>query len=603
MRGVAANLHMEEATKRATFKEGFAAVWNQIRPFKREVSILTVLGLISAAANGSVPYITGRFFDALIELSQGNVTGSGLPIWGLLLAAWVLIQLVANNIDWIIDRMRRGVEVHLHIGIQAKGFLHLIRLPLGFHKNERINEIIERFNHASWRVSAVFRIVVNFAPQLLSVVVGVVLAFTIHPLLASVLLAGVALYGILLLAMLRSVAERDETVLREWNESWGNAASVVHQAESVKQATAEEHETAKIRSIMLGRVFRGWKSLQLVWSNVGFFQRILVFATQLAVFLFSIRLVADSSITVGELIALNGYAQMFFGPFVTLGYSWEVIQNGLNSAKQIQTVLDQPEEVYQPKGKESPAVADGSVRFENVSFGYGGKDQVVLRDISFEAKPGEVIAFVGESGVGKSTAISLISGYFFPEEGAVYINGVDTRKYDLVELRKQIAVVPQEVALFNDTIRENIWYGSFDASQADIERAAQEAQIAEFIDGLPKKYETVVGERGVKLSVGQKQRVAIARAMLRNPSILILDEPTSALDARTEQYVTESFEKLMKGRTTFIIAHRLSTVRKADKILVFKKGRVVEEGKHDTLIKRKDGVYRRLYEYQIGLHQ
>jgi ABC-type multidrug transport system fused ATPase/permease subunit len=183
----------------------------------------------------------------------------------------------------------------------------------------------------------------------------------------------------------------------------------------------------------------------------------------------------------------------------------------------------------------------------------------------------------------------------------VLIDGIDTRTLELTNLRKNIAIVPQEVALFNDTIKANIRYGSFDATDDEVIRVAKEAHMDDFIKTLPEKYDVVVGERGIKLSVGQKQRVAIARAILRNPAILILDEPTSALDAKTEKIITEALEKLMKGRTTFIIAHRLSTVRKADKIFVFDKGGIVEEGSHEELLKRKGGIYRRLYEYQIGL--
>jgi ABC-type multidrug transport system fused ATPase/permease subunit len=209
---------------------------------------------------------------------------------------------------------------------------------------------------------------------------------------------------------------------------------------------------------------------------------------------------------------------------------------------------------------------------------------------------------VGESGVGKSTTISLISGYYFPTQGNVLIDGIDTRKLNLTTLRQQIAVVPQEVALFNDTLLANIRYGSFGASHENVVRVAREAHMEEFISGLPHGYETIVGERGIKLSVGQKQRVAIARAILRNPAILILDEPTSALDAHTEQIVTEALEKLMRGKTTFIIAHRLSTVRKADVVLVFQKGKIVEKGTHNELVAKEGGVYRRLYDYQIGLH-
>jgi ABC-type multidrug transport system fused ATPase/permease subunit len=246
--------------------------------------------------------------------------------------------------------------------------------------------------------------------------------------------------------------------------------------------------------------------------------------------------------------------------------------------------------------------ASGRVAFEHVTFRYDEAQPMVLNDVNFSTEPGEVIALVGESGVGKSTLVQLISGYFFPSKGIVKVEGVDTHSLNLTSLRKQIAIVPQEVALFNDTIYANIRYGAFSASEKEIITAAQRAHAHDFIEKFPNKYKQIVGERGIKLSVGQKQRIAIARAILRDPKILILDEPTSALDAGTEKLITESLEELMQGRTTFIIAHRLSTVRKADKILVFEKGQIVEAGKHDELIQRKDGVYRKLYEYQIGLH-
>jgi len=225
----------------------------------------------------------------------------------------------------------------------------------------------------------------------------------------------------------------------------------------------------------------------------------------------------------------------------------------------------------------------------------------VLIEVSFHAAAGKSVALVGESGVGKSTLCDLCSGYFQPSKGKILIDGHNVRRLDLKFLRSQIAVVPQELLLFNDTIKANIRYGSFGASDAAVMSAAKKAHADDFIQKFPRKYSQLVGERGIKLSVGQKQRIAIARAILRNPRILILDEPTSALDAKSEAIIRESLVALMAGRTTFIIAHRLSTVRRADMILVLDKGRIVERGRHEELIQIPDGVYRKLYELQIGL--
>lgn len=590
-----------EETK-STWRAGAKAVARHLQPYKGALGTLSVLGLVSAMANGVVPYVSGRFFDGLIQLSIGNVEqAAGLPLWALLLLAWAAIQIVANSTDWFAERLSSRVTTELQLGIQARSFGHLFRLPLSFHKEERINQVMEQLSKASWRVPSILRTLSNFAPQFLSIIVGIILAASINVLLASVLLVGVLLYLVLLSFVVRPMAEVDRQAHEIWNEAYGDAATAVGQIESVKQAVAEEYETDKVQHNLLERARGWWMRMEYTWSNVGFFQRMLVLGTQATVFVLSVGMIAQGTITVGELVALNGYAAMFFGPFVTLGYQWQTLQNGLTAALQAEPTFLRQQEVYSPQQVKQLESIRGSVEFAHVSFRYAPDQPETLSDVSFTVEPGQSVAFVGESGVGKSTAVSLISAYYFPDKGRVLVDGVDTRELGLADLRQHIAVVPQEVALFNDTIANNIRYGSFGATEARMRTAAREAHIAEFVEGLPQAYGTLVGERGMKLSVGQKQRVSIARAILRDPSILILDEPTSALDARTEQLITESLEKLMEGRTTFIIAHRLSTVRKADKILVFEKGKIVEQGTHNELIKQ-GCVYQRLYEYQIGLH-
>ncbi len=584
-------------------KQGIVAIWRFMRAFKKELLTIGILGIISAAANGSVPYITGRFFDALIYLSEGKAVAvaNGWPLWALLLGIWALIQLVANNLDWIDDRLRRKVDTKIHFNIQLEGFKHLFELPLSYHKSTHIHGELQKLSTAGWRVSSIVQMIVNIAPQFLSILIGIILAATINLELAGILLLGVLFYCLLLVRIISPVAEIDSAAHKGWNEGWDDAAAAVMQIDSVKQAVAEEYESKRARDTLLGKAYGLWYQMELIWSNIGFFQRIIVFLTQLTIFLLSVRMVTDGMLTVGELIALNGYAAMFFGPFVSLGYGWQTIQNGITAAAHAEEIFREPKENYTPKDAFIPNALRGEIKFDHVSFSYG-RGKLVLEDINFTVNPGEIVALVGESGVGKSTTISLISGYNFASKGSVFVDGMDTRRYALAALRKGIAVVPQEVALFNDSIEANIRYGIFDATHEDVVRAAREAHIDDFIKNLPENYKTLVGERGIKLSVGQKQRVAIARAILRNPAILILDEPTSALDSKTEKLVTESLERLMRGRTTFIIAHRLSTVREANIIFVFEKGRIVESGPHRKLIALKNGIYRRLYEYQIGLH-
>lgn len=595
----------KQLKEKTNIGRGFKAIWSHAQPFRRYVNWLVILGIISAAANGFVPYATGRFFDALIGISRPEplvATVGALPAWGFFLILWTLTQLVANNIDWLKDRIKRKVNVGILFNIQVKGFIHMFHLPLSYHKNAHTNGDIQKLNVAAWRVSEIIDQLANVGPQLLSIVIGLSLAASINKTLALVMVVGVGLYILLLARILKPIARIDAETHTLWNQVWDDASASVQQVESVKQAAGEGYESQKTRDSFFGRVKVLWLRIQNKWSSVEFFQRTIVFFTQLAIFLLSVRFVTTGAITVGDLVALNGYSLMFFGPFASLGYSWQTIQNGITSAAQVQDIFDQKTEDYHPTGTVRLGELKGKVSFKSVHFRYEPAQPEVLSDFNLEIEPGQVVALVGESGVGKSTSIHLISGYYFPTSGSVEIDGVDSRKIDLQELRGQIAVVPQEVALFNDSIMANIRYGSFDASDDAVRKVASEAHMDGFIATLPDGYKTLVGERGIKLSVGQKQRVAIARAMLRDPRILILDEPTSALDAETERIITTALEKLMKGRTTFVIAHRLSTVRKADVILVFQKGGIVERGRHDELITRPNGVYRKLYEYQIGLH-
>jgi len=587
-----------------SMREGLSGIWRHAHQYKKTIIWLSILGVISAIANGFVPYITGRFFDALIALSQGQTAqSSGLPLWALMLAVWAGIRIIGDGVDWWNDRRRRWLTTNMQLGTQAEGFVHLLQLPMSFHGDEHMQAVFSKISSASWRMTSIVQTVIEIAPQMLSVVIGITLALSINTTLAFILIAGVTAYAIALVVLLRGTAATDHAAHRMWMDRWNDAAAAVEQAAAVKQAAAEPHEIQRIRKTLRGDTVNLWYRNELNWNRVNFWQRITVFFTQLSIFVLSVHYVGAGIITIGELVAFNGYALMFFGPFVSFGYSWQVLQNGITAAGSVDRIFRKQQEKYHPNGAQTSGDHPGSVQFDKVSFRYDENKDDILSRLSFVAMPGQITALVGESGVGKSSAISLISGYYFPTEGRVLVDGVDTREWDLLALRSRIAVVPQEVALFNDTIRANIRYGTFDAPDSAVERAAQDAHIEDFILSLPKQYDTLVGERGIKLSVGQKQRIAIARAILRDPEFLILDEPTSALDIETEQLITASLEKLMRGRTTFIIAHRLSTVRKANKILVIKDGSVAEQGTHQELLAKEDGIYRRLHDLHVGLYE
>jgi ATP-binding cassette subfamily B protein len=303
----------------------------------------------------------------------------------------------------------------------------------------------------------------------------------------------------------------------------------------------------------------------------------------------------------GVFIAFTGYLWMFWAPVQHLGMMSRTINRVSTSASRVFEVLDTvPSIVNKPEAK-SIEPLQGHVVFENVTFTYDGVRNV-LKGVSFEVKPGEMIGLVGPSGGGKTTLVNLICRFYDVKDGSVKIDGVDVRDLELASMRRQIGVVLQEPYLFHGTIAENIAYGSHNADLKDIITAAKAANAHEFICGFPDGYETIVGERGQTLSGGERQRISIARAILHNPRILILDEATSSVDTETEKKIQEALQRLVAGRTTFAIAHRLSTLSIADRLFVMEDGKLVEQGTHEELLAKPDGVYAKLHHTQAELH-
>ncbi len=587
-----------------TWQQKRAALARQLSPYRRTLLGLSVLEILLALANGVIPYITGKFIDGLIKPRSVLLPVLGtLPLWEALIGLWVLIQLLITFVNFFADRRTRRLTTELEAGFQARAYAHLLTLPLRFFKTTRTGEITENLSRASWMLSSLTNSIVSLAPQFLTIVVGIAIAFFILPQLALVLLAGIIAYGIMLILVLPTTARLQSEAFEIWNRTAGDAQDAYANFQTVKQSGAEAYETEHIRRGFNERAVPIWYQLERAWSTMTFSQQLIVMLAQATIFVLSVYFIGKGAITIGELIAFNAYAGMIIGPFVQLGNQWQTLQNGLVAVARSERVFSAEPEHYAPPHAPSLADLRGDVGFSNVHFAYDAGQNEVLRGITFSVHAGQTVALVGETGVGKSTTAELVSGYYFPTEGAVTIDGHDVRTLNLRELRSRIAVVPQEVVLFNTSVADNIRYGRPDASDSEVRDAAKKAHADAFIERFPNGYAQEVGERGVKLSVGQKQRIAIARAMLRDPRILILDEPTSALDAETEAFITSSLTELMRGRTTFIIAHRLSTVREADKIVVLREGRIVEQGTHDELMRLPGGAYRRLYELHIGLHE
>lgn len=580
---------------------GFKVLLKYLGQYRKSIVFLSIMGVLSAIGNGIVPYVAGQFFNAIINPSSVIFFSFILPLYAAMLVLWAAIQCITYIIDWRIHIMSEYLSRIIWLDYISHGFGFLLNLPISFHKKYKIGEVGYKINVAGNALETIAgRIVIDLAPQLLSIAIALAVAFYMKPLLALFLVIGLCTYIVTLVRKVQPLSGLHEEYWNRITESFGDAYDTIGNTLSIKQATTEEYEKAKLIKEMEDTE-PIWMRLTKIWGALSLYQRFSILITQVVIFIVSVFYIHQGTMTLGELLAFNAYASMIFGPFMTIARSWQTIHNGIINIQEMEKVFQIEPEAYEP---ENALCFDmrGDVAFKEVSFFYDtGKP--VLKDISFSVKAGSVVALVGESGVGKSTLVDLISAYIFPTEGEVTIDGYNAKTLNLRTLRSQIAVVPQEVVLFNDTIKANIKYGNFNASDEEVQEAVRKAYAHDFIKNLPEKWNQVVGERGIMLSVGQKQRIAIARAMLRNPRLLILDEPTAALDAYSERKVTQSLDELMKGKTTFIIAHRLSTVRNADMILVLKDGRIIESGAHDELINIRGGEYRKLYNLQIGLNE
>ncbi len=558
---------------------------------------LLLLGMLSAVLGAVVPYAVGSFVDGLISLSTATPVS-----WHFPLALWFSVTSFSALVDWILGLRATKLGNHIYSTSAHRWYGYLLGLPISFHKEQKGGETLNKISRSSGYASQlVDNILLNTGPQILSMFIGIGFALYLQPVLAAIITFGMMVYATVSIRAALPLAQLQLANNKAWHEAYGDTYDLLGSIHAVKQSTAEKFADKKIYDGFVLKAGVASNASEMIWVKIRFFQRLSVVFTQLAVFIGSVWFVMQGELSVGALVALNGYSAMVFGPLASLAMNWNTIQNGLTSIYEVQGIMSREQEAYNRPG--AVTVQNGAVSFEGVSFAYpDAPDRQILKDVSFTITDGETVAFVGESGVGKSTVIELIGGYYYPTNGKVLVGDVPTDAVSLSNLRDLIAVVPQEPVLLNDTVLSNIRFGRQSASDEEVIAAAKQAYAHDFIDSFPEKYQQLVGERGVKLSVGQKQRIAIARAVLRNPRILILDEPTSALDAKTESQITTSLEHLMKGRTTIIIAHRLSTVRKASNIVVFDGGAVVEQGAHQQLMAKENGVYKKLYEYQIGHH-
>ncbi len=511
----------------------------------------------------------------------------------------ILLILVKNLLTWIAGQLGASLQEYVTRDIRTAVYSHIAHLPLAFFQRTKTGQILSRVITDTAETRLVLTQIVTSSLQNSALVVSYfTFLFLISWRLTLIALVIVPILGGTLSPLLRKLRKGNR---RKGNQH-GEMTSVVQETVSgirlVKSFGAEDLEVARF-AVASDRYAHLTVRLTRLSQLAGPVTEVIGTTVAVALLWLGAReVLVDRAMSGADLIAFLLYALRMLQPIKQLSQLPTTAQSSFAAAERLFEILDSPSEAQTDSGTASTATFTDEIAFHDVSFAYG--DAPVLSHVSFTARKGDVVALVGASGAGKSTLVDLIPRFYDLNEGSITIDGVDTRELKLPALRALTGIVSQDTVLFNDTVRNNIAYGS-DRSRTDaeVEAAARAANAHEFIEKLPEGYGTVLGERGTRLSGGQRQRLAIARALLRDPPILILDEATSALDTESERLVQQAVDRLLEGRTVVVIAHRLSTIVHADQILVLDKGEIVERGTHDELL-AANGAYHRLYTLQFG---
>ena len=555
-----------------------------VRPYRANLGLAAGLLVLSTVLGLVWPQVVLRVLDL------GLHDPALLDRLILVLIAVLLVRAVIDGVrQYVMTWTGERVIFDLRMAIVR----HLQSLSLAFFTQRKTGELMSHVTSDATLVHGVVtQTIISVLGQVLTLVGGLVVIFVMNwrlALLTLVVAPPIGLLGQYLGRRIRSLS-------REAQDAQGEAVGVLQEAiaeiRTVQAFTREAYEADRFHDKLLvtfHAVLRRARLSATLFPLIGF----LGFFASIVVLWYGGHQVIDGESTPGQLVAFLLYAGMVAGPVGGLASQWTQVQEAFGAADRIFALLDSPAAVADAPDATSLARGEGEIAFHGVSFHYGS-GPLVLDDVTAVFRAGETTALVGPSGAGKTTLVSLVDRFYDPTAGRITVDGIDLRAVTIHSLRERIAVVPQEPVLFATSVRDNIRYGRLGAGEAEIAVAARAANAAEFIERLPEGLDTIVGERGVKLSVGQRQRIAIARALLRDAPILLLDEATSSLDNESEYLVQEALGRLMTGRTTIVIAHRLTTVETADRILVLQGGRIVEDGPHAVLL-AEQGLYHRLY--------
>ena len=545
-------------------------------------------GLVYGAANGGLMWVLKGGFDTVFDINK-------LPLRDVLVFVMLIpvVGLIRGVSEYASKYYVQWVGNRVVLDLRDAMFAHLNRLSLGYFVQSRTGEVISRITNDTTVVqSSVSTVVEDIAKEPMTVVAMMVYILTLDPVLA---LISLVLFPVCIVPVLM-FGRKVRRYARESQQRIADLVSILQEnvacVRIIKAFGMEPYEQKRFHDqnrMFFGRIMKVTRARSAI-------EPIIVFITTLGFGLLLVY-VWKVGMTAGEFITFAGAMVMLYTPVKKLSRVHLQIEQAAASAERIFDVLDTAIDVQDQPDAVAFEEPVESITFENVSFSYGEKP--VLQNIQLDVPAGTRVAIVGGSGAGKTTLVSLLPRFYDPASGRVLFNGRDLKSFTLASLRRQIGLVTQDTVLFNDTVANNIAYGTAAASRDDIIAAAKRANAHDFISAMPDGYDSVIGELGARLSGGQRQRLAIARAMLRNPPIMLLDEATSALDTESERLVQSALTELMRDRTVFAIAHRLSTVISSDLIIVMDQGRIVESGRHEELVQR-GGLYKKLYDLQFN---
>jgi ATP-binding cassette subfamily B protein len=569
-------------------------LWRFAKPYKMQLLLGFFLTLASTAALMVPPYLSMPLMDEILIPQQ---TGAQIDTQDvvLYLSGLLVAALLAWGLGWWRTYLLALVSERIGAHLRTATFNHLMTLSLDYFGAKRTGDLIARIGNESDRICIFLSLhALDFVTDVLLLAMTTVVLFTINPWLTVVTLLPLPL----IMWLIHSVRDRLRTGFEKIDRIWGDVTNVLADTipgiRVVKAFAQEGRESQRFREANMHNLAVNDK-LNRTWSLFAPTVTMLTEVGLLIVWGFGIWLVIHHGVTVGVLVAFIAYIGRFYGRLDTMSRIVSHTQKAAAGAKRIFDILDHSSSVPEPANPVPVAAAPGTIALRDVGFRYGSRR--ILKGINLEIRQGEMIGLVGHSGSGKSTLVNLICRFYDVTDGAITVDGTDLRRFSVADYRRHIGLVLQEPFLFHGTVAENIAYGKPDATRAEVIAAARAAHAHEFILRLRHGYDSIVGERGQGLSGGERQRISIARALLINPHILMLDEATSSVDTATEKEIQKALDNLVKGRTTIAIAHRLSTLRRADRLIVLERGEVVEIGSHDELIAQQ-GAYWRLYEAQ-----